>query len=148
MPTILERLTEDMKTAMKAGEKARLETIRLILSDSKYKKVEKGSDLDDNDLIAICQSMVKKRRESIDQFRKGGREDLAANEQAQIDVIQGYLPAAMSEADLVKIIAEEKAATGAASVKDMGKLMKAVQARVAGRAEGKLLADLVKKALG
>ncbi len=148
MATILERLNEDMKTAMKAGQKDRLETIRLILSDTKYKKVEKGSDLDDNDLIAICQSMVKKRRESIDQFTKGGRADLAAKEQAQIEVIQGYLPAAMSAADLEKIIAEEKAATGAASVKDMGKLMKAVQARAGGRAEGKLIADLVKKALG
>ena len=148
MVTILERLNEDMKSALKAGEKERLEVIRLIISDSKYKNVEKGSDLDDNDLIVICQSMVKKRRESIDQFRKGGREDLAAKEQAQIDVIQGYLPAALDPAELEKIIAEEKAATGAVSAKDMGKLMKAVQARIAGRAEGKLVADLVKKALG
>ncbi|MCW5828076.1 MAG: GatB/YqeY domain-containing protein [Deltaproteobacteria bacterium] len=148
MPTLLERLNEDMKTAMKAGEKDRLETIRLILSDTKYRKVEKGADLDDADVIAICQSMVKKRRESIDQFTKGGRADLAAREEAQTKVIQSYLPEQMGVDELQKIIDGEKTSTGAASMKDMGKLMKAVQAKTSGRADGKLLADLVKKALG
>jgi uncharacterized protein YqeY len=124
-----------MKSAMRAGEKDRLGTIRLILSAIKQREVDERITLDDNQVLAVLEKMIKQRREAITQFESGGRADLVAKETAEIAVLQPYLPAQMSEADIDALIAEAIAATGAASIKDMGKVMAAVKTKAQGRAD-------------
>ena len=133
--TLKERITEDMKTAMRAGEKDRLGTVRLILAAIKQREVDERIMLDDTQVLAVLEKMAKQRKESITQFESGGRADLVAKEQAELALLQGYLPAQMSEAELDGIIAEAIASTGAASIKDMGKVMGVVKAKAAGRAD-------------
>jgi uncharacterized protein YqeY len=133
--TLKERITEDMKAAMRAGEKDRLATIRLVLAAVKQIEVDERIVLDDARMLTVLEKMVKQRKESIAQFESGGRADLVAKEAAELAVIQAYLPAQMSEAELDALIAEAIAATGAASVKDMGKVMGIVKGKAAGRAD-------------
>ena len=133
--TLKERITEDMKTAMRAGEKDRLGTVRLILAAIKQREVDERIMLDDTQVLAVLEKMAKQRKESITQFERGGRADLVAKEQAELALLQTYLPAQMSEAELDGIIAEAIASTGAASIKDMGKVMGVVKAKAAGRAD-------------
>jgi uncharacterized protein len=133
--TLKERITEDMKTAMRAGEKDRLATVRLILAAIKQREVDERIMLDDTQVLAVLEKMAKQRKESITQFASGGRADLVAKEQAELALVQGYLPAQMSEAELDGIIAEAIASTGAASIKDMGKVMGVVKTKAAGRAD-------------
>ena len=130
-----ERITEDMKSAMRSGEKDRLATIRLILAAIKQREVDERIALDDIQVLAVLEKMIKQRREAIAQFEAGKRPDLVAKENAEIAVLQPYLPTQLSEAELDGIIAEAIASTGAASVKDMGKVMAAVKAKAAGRAD-------------
>jgi uncharacterized protein YqeY len=130
-----DRITEDMKSAMRSGEKDRLSTIRLILAAIKQREVDERITLDDAQVLAALEKMIKQRREAITQFEAGGRADLVAKETAEIGVLQVYLPAQLGEAELDGIIAEAIASTGAASVKDMGKVMAAVKAKAAGRAD-------------
>jgi uncharacterized protein YqeY len=130
-----ERITEDMKSAMRSGEKDRLATIRLILAAVKQREVDERIALDDTQVLAVLEKMIKQRREAIAQFEAGNRPDLVAKETAEIGVLQAYLPAQLGEAELDAIIAEAIASTGAASVKDMGKVMAAVKAKAAGRAD-------------
>ena len=130
-----ERITEDMKSAMRSGEKDRLATIRLVLAAIKQREVDERIALDDTQVLAVLEKMIKQRREAITQFEAGGRADLVAKETAEIGVLQPYLPAQLGEAELDGIIAEAIASTGAASVKDMGKVMAAVKAKAAGRAD-------------
>ena len=133
--TLKDRITEDMKTAMRAGEKERLATIRLILSAVKQREVDERITLDDGQVLAAIEKMIKQRKEAITQFEAGGRADLVAKETAEIGILQGYLPAQMSDAEIDALIGEAIASTGAASIKDMGKVMGAVKAKAQGRAD-------------
>ncbi len=125
--TLKERITEDMKAAMRAGEKDRLATIRLVLAAVKQIEVDERIALDEARMLAVLEKMVKQRKESIAQFESGGRADLVAKEAAELTVIQAYLPAQLSEAELDALIAEAIASTGAATIKDMGKVMGVVK---------------------
>jgi hypothetical protein len=133
--SLRDRITEDMKNAMRAGEKDRLATIRLTLAAIKQREVDERITLDDPQVLSVIEKMIKQRREAIAQFETGGRADLVAKETAEIALLQPYLPARLSEADLDALIAEAIAATGAASIKDMGKVMGAVKAKAQGRAD-------------
>ncbi|MFM1885835.1 MAG: hypothetical protein RL026_992 [Pseudomonadota bacterium] len=143
-----ERITEDMKSAMRSGEKERLATIRLVLSAIKQREVDERITLDDAQVLAVLEKMVKQRKESITQFEAGGRPDLAAKELAEMAVLQGYLPEPLSEAELDALIREVIAATGAASIKDMGKVMGQVKAQAAGRADMGVVGGRIKALLG
>lgn len=120
---------------MKAGEKDRLKVVRLILAAVKQVEVDKRIELDDAAVLGILEKMVKQRRDSIDQFQKGGREDLAAIELAEIEILDTYLPEQLSEAEVDALIDAALAATGAESIRDMGKVMGQVKAQAAGRAD-------------
>jgi uncharacterized protein len=146
--TLKERLTEDMKSTMRSGEKDRLATIRLILSGVKQREVDERIVLDDSQVLAVIEKMVKQRRESIAQFEAGGRADLVAKEQAELSILSAYLPEPLSEADLDALIQAAMAATGATSIKDMGKVMAQVKTAAAGRADMAAVGARIKKALG
>jgi uncharacterized protein len=143
-----ERITEDMKTAMRAGDKNRLATIRLALAAIKQREVDERITLDDGQVLAVIEKMIKQRREAIAQFESGGRADLVAKENAEIAVLQGYLPAQMSDAEIDALIAEAIAATGATSVKDMGKVMGYVKPKAQGRADMGALSARIRQKLG
>jgi uncharacterized protein YqeY len=148
MSTLKERITEDMKAAMRAGEKERLGTIRMLQAAIKQREVDERITLDDAQVLAVVEKMVKQRKESITQFEQGGRADLAAKEKAEIELLQAYLPAQLSEAEVDALIRDAIATTGAASVKDMGKVMGAVKAKAAGRADMGAVSARIKAALG
>lgn len=147
MAALKDRITEEMKNAMRAGEKERLATIRLILSAIKQREVDERIQLDDTQVLAVIEKMVKQRKESIAQFESGGRADLVAKEQAEMAVLQTYLPTQMSDAEVDALIAEAVAATGAASIKDMGKVMAAVKAKAQGRADMGAVSARIKQKL-
>ena len=133
--TLKERITEDMKSAMRAGEKERLATIRLALARIKQREVDERIVLDDSQVLAVLEKMIKERKESISQFQAGGRADLVAKESAEASLLESYLPARMSDAELDALIAGAIASTGATSAKDMGKVMAAVKSQAQGRAD-------------
>ncbi len=143
-----DRLTEDMKNAMRAGEKERLATIRLALAAIKQREIDERISLDDTQVLAVLEKMIKQRREAITQFAAGKRPDLVAKENSEIVVIQGYLPAQLGEAELDSLISEAIAASGATSVKDMGKVMAAVKPKVQGRADMGAVSARIKQKLG
>ena len=143
-----DRITEDMKTALKAADKERLSTIRLALAAIKQREVDERITLDDAQVLAVLDKMIKQRREAIAQFQSGGRADLVARETAEIGVLQGYLPAQLSEAEIDEAIAQAIAATGAVSVKDMGKVMAVVKPQAQGRADMGAVSARVKQKLG
>jgi uncharacterized protein len=143
-----EQITEDMKSAMRAGEKDRLQTIRLILSAVKQREVDERITLDDSQVLAAIEKMIKQRKEAITQFEAGGRADLVAKETAEIAILQAYLPAQMSDSEIDALIAEAIASTGAASIKDMGKVMNAVKAKAQGRADMGAVSGRIKQKLG
>ena len=130
-----DRISEDMKSAMKAGEKDRLATIRLILAGIKQREVDERIQLDDAQVLSVLEKMIKMRKESVAQFQAGNRADLVDKENAEIAVIGAYLPQQLSDSELDALIAEAIAATGATSVKDMGKAMGVIKAKAAGRAD-------------
>ena len=142
-----DRITEDMKGAMRAGEKERLGTIRLVLAAIKQREVDERITLDDGQVLAALEKMIKQRKESIAQFESGGRADLVAKEQAELLVLQAYLPAQMSEAEIDALIAEAVAATGASSIKDMGKVMGIVKAQAQGKADMGAVSARIKQKL-
>jgi uncharacterized protein len=142
-----DRITEDMKNAMRAGDKDRLGTIRLILASIKQREVDERITLDDGQVLSVLEKMVKQRREAITQFQAGGRADLVAKETAEIGVLQGYLPAQLTEAELEALISESIAATGATSIKDMGKVMAAVKPRAQGRGDMGAVSARIKQKL-
>ena len=146
--TLKERINEDMKAAMRASDKERLSTIRMAQAAIKQREVDERTTLDDAQVIAVIEKMVKQRRESIAQFEQGGRADLAAKEATEIELLQGYLPAPLSEAELDSIIREAITASGASSIKDMGKVMAAVKAKAAGRADMGAVSARIKASLG
>jgi uncharacterized protein len=143
-----ERITEDMKTAMRAGEKERLATVRLLLAAIKQREVDERITLDDAQVLAVIDKMMKQRREAIAQFEAGGRSDLVAKETAEIGVLQGYLPVQLSAAEIDALIAEAIAATGAASIKDMSKVMGFLKGKAQGRADMGALSARIKQKLG
>ncbi|WP_124948883.1 GatB/YqeY domain-containing protein [Sulfuriferula thiophila] len=129
------RITEDMKSAMRAKETARLGAIRLLLAAIKQREVDERIELDDTQIIAAIDKMLKQRRDSISQFEAAGRQDLADIEHFEISVLQAYMPDAASDDEIDALIAQAVAETGAAGVKDMGKVMAAVKPKLAGRAD-------------
>jgi len=141
------QLTEDMKSAMKAGDKDRLKVVRLMLADIKRVEVDSRQDVDDAGVLSILEKAVKQRRDSIEQFDKGGREDLSAIEKAELEVIQTYLPEQLGEDELTALIDEIIAATGAESIRDMGKVMGAIKAKAAGKADMGAVGAMVKARL-
>ena len=148
MTTLKERITADMKAAMRAGEKERLSTIRMLQAAIKQREVDERVTLDDAQVLGIIEKMVKQRKESIVHFEQGGRADLADKEKSEIVQLQDYLPAQLGEAEIDAIIREAIASTGATSVKDMGKVMGVVKAKAAGRADMGAVSARIKTALG
>lgn len=141
------RLIEDMKTAMKAGEKDRLGVIRLINAAIKQREVDERIELDDSQVLAAMEKMLKQRKDSVAQYEAAGREDLAAVERYEIGVIQAYLPAQLSEAEIAAAVAAAIAESGAASAQDIGKVMAILKPRLAGQADMGVVSRLVKAAL-
>ena len=146
--SLKDQITSDMKEAMKAGAKERLAVIRLILAAVKQKEVDERITLDDAQMLAVLEKMLKQRRESVTQFLQGNRKDLADKEEAEIRVIQAYMPAQLSDAELDKLVAEAMAESGAASVKDMGKVMGILKPKVAGKADMGAVSAKIKAKLG
>jgi uncharacterized protein len=136
-----------MKVAMRAKDSARLGTVRLILAAIKQREVDERKELSDADVLSVIEKMIKQRRESIVQFEKGGRADLAGKEKAEADLLSAYLPAQMSEAEVEKEIKSVISELGASGPKDMGKVMAALKARLAGKADMSAVSGLVKKNL-
>ena len=133
--TLKERLTEDMKAAMKGGDKERLGVIRLVNAAIKQREVDERVALDDAQVLAVMEKMLKQRRDSVAQFQAAGRDDLVAVENFEIGIIEAYLPAKLSDAELDALVAAAIAETGAAGPRDMGKVMGVVKAKAAGRAD-------------
>ncbi|MCB1824279.1 MAG: GatB/YqeY domain-containing protein [Candidatus Competibacteraceae bacterium] len=133
--SLKDRIQDDMKTAMRAKDKERLGAIRLILAAVKQREVDERIELNDAQMLGVLEKMIKQRRESLVQYQNAGREDLAARESFEIEVIQSYLPAPLSEADLDTLIANAIAVTGAQSVRDMGKVMALIKDQAQGRAD-------------
>jgi uncharacterized protein YqeY len=145
--TLKERITEDMKTAMRSGEKDRLAVIRLLQAAIKQREVDERITLDDAQVTAVLEKMIKQRKESVVQFQAGGRADLVAKENAELAVLTAYQPAQLSEAEIDGLIAQAIAATGAASIKDMGKVVAQVKGAAAGRADMAAVSARVKARL-
>ena len=146
--SLKERITEDMKTAMRSGEKDRLAVIRLLQAAIKQREVDERITLDDAQITSVLEKMIKQRKESVVAFEKGGRADLVAKENSEIAVLQPYLPAQLSDAELDALIAEAISSTGAASIKDMGKVMGVVKSRAAGKADMGAVGARIKAKLG
>jgi uncharacterized protein len=142
------RITDDMKNAMRSGEKDRLGLIRMLQAGIKQREVDERIELDDVQVLAVIDKMIKQRKDSVSQFEAGGRADLAAQESAEIAWLSAYLPAQLGEAELDALVAEAVAATGAASIKDMGKVMGVVKPRAQGRCDMGALSARIKAALG
>ena len=140
-------IAEDMKTAMKAGDKDRLKVVRLILAAIKQVEVDTRAELDDADVLGVLEKMVKQRRDSVEQYTKGGRSDLADIETAEIAVLETYLPEQLDEAQIDAIIDEVISDTGAESIRDMGKVMGAIKGRIAGQADMGVVGGKVKARL-
>jgi uncharacterized protein YqeY len=141
------QITEDMKSAMKAGDKSRLKVVRLMLAAIKQVEVDKRIELDDTAVLGVLTKMVKQRRDSIEQFEKGEREDLARIERDEIIVLDDYLPEMLAPEELSVLVDEAIKATGAESIRDMGKVMAQIKAKAAGRADMGALSASVKERL-
>ena len=141
------RIQEDVKQAMRAHERERLAALRLLTAAIKQKEVDERIELDDEQVLAVLDKMAKQRRESLDQFRQAGRDDLAAKEQYELDLIQTYLPEPLSEQELTGLIQSTIAEVGATSIRDMGSVMNALRGQVQGRADMKAVSQAVKEQL-
>jgi len=146
--SLKDRITEDMKAAMRAGEKDRLSCIRMLQAGIKQREVDERITLDDAQVLAVIDKMIKQRRESVTQFEAGQRADLVAKESAEIALLSGYLPAQLSDTELGAMVKDAIAATGAASMKDMGKVMGWLKPKVQGRTDIGALSARIKAALG
>jgi uncharacterized protein YqeY len=141
------RINDDLKTAMRGGDARRRDALRLLLAALKQREVDDRVDLTDGDVVAIVEKLIKQRREAMAQFEKGGRQDLVENERFELEVLQIYMPQALSEVEIGAAIAEAIAATGAKAPSDMGKVMGALKATLAGRADMGKVSALVKSKL-
>jgi uncharacterized protein YqeY len=142
------RITEDMKAAMRSGEKERLGVIRMITSAIKQREVDERITLDDAQVLSVLEKMIKQRKESLVQFQAGNRQDLVDKETAEITLLQSYLPAQLSDAEVDALISDAIAATGAASIKDMGKVMGIIKGKAQGRADMAAVGAKIKAKLG
>jgi uncharacterized protein len=133
--SLKERITDDMKAAMRAGEKERLGVIRMITAAIKQREVDERIVLDDTQVLSVLEKMIKQRKESLVQFQAGNRQDLVDKESAEITLLQAYMPSRLSDAEVDALIADAVTATGAASIKDMGKVMGIIKAKAQGRAD-------------
>ncbi len=145
---ITQKLTEDMKMAMKAGDKLRLSVVRMLLSELKNERIAQGKDLDEASERKVLTGYAKKRREAMEAARAGGREEVAAREQQELDITMSYLPAQLSEADLRVVVRKHIESTGAAGPQAFGVIMKSVMAEVGGQADGKVVSALVRELMG
>ena len=145
--TLKERLNQEMKQAMKARDSLRLTTIRMILTAVKNREIEQKKELDDREVTAVLSTMLKQRREAADAYRKGERDELAEKEEREIEILQDFLPAQLSSEEIGKVIDSAIEETGASSMKEMGAVMKIVSGRTAGRADGKVVSEMVRKRL-
>ena len=141
------RINDDVKTAMRGGDTRRRDALRLLLSALKQREVDERKELADADVVAIMEKMIKQRRESIAQFEKGGRQDLAQNEQFEVEIFQAYMPQALSGAEIEAAVAEAIAVAGAKAPSDMGKVMGILKGKLAGRADMSQVSGLVKAKL-
>jgi uncharacterized protein YqeY len=146
--SLKDRILGDVKDAMRAKDKPRLGTLRLITATIKQQEVDERIELDDTQVLTLLDKMCKQRRESISQFEKAGRDDLIAQEVLELDLIQTYLPEQLSEAEITALIEETMAATGASSIKDMGKVMGQLKPKLQGRADMSAVSALIKAKLG
>jgi len=142
------QIFDDMKSALKAGEKDRLKVVRLIMAAIKQVEVDKRIELDDAAVLSVLDKMVKQRRDSVEQFEKGNRQDLADIEKAEIEVLETYLPEQLTDAELDAMIEEAISSTGAESIRDMGKVMGQIKSKAAGRADMGAVGAKVKARLG
>jgi len=142
-----ERISAEMKEAMKAGDKLRVSTLRLLLSEIKNAEIAKRKELDDEGVLEVVSREVRKRRESIAEFEKAGREDLSSKERIEAQILEAYLPPQLSEEELAAIVDKALQESGAVSLKEMGKVMALVIPQIKGRAEGKTVNEMVRKAL-
>ncbi|MEV8520671.1 GatB/YqeY domain-containing protein [Dyella marensis] len=145
--SLKQQLSEDMKTAMRGGDKPRLAVIRLVLAAIKQREVDERIELDDVQTLAVLEKMLKQRRDSITQYDAANRQDLADAERAEVSVIEAYLPAKLSEAEIDDLVAAAIASTGASSARDMGKVVAAVKEQAAGRADMAVVSARVKARL-
>jgi len=145
----IDRISADLTTAMRAKDTVRLGTLRMTKAALMNKEVERGRALDDAESLAVVSALIKQRRDSIEQFRAGGRDDLARKEEAEVAVLETYLPPPVDPGELEQLVTEAVTETGASSPKEMGRVMKAALGKLAGRhVDGKTVSDLVKKKLG
>jgi hypothetical protein len=142
-----EKLSDDYKDALRAGDKSRVSILRMIKAAVKNREIEKGSLLSDDEIYAVFRSFVKRANESIEQFSNAGRMDLAEKEKEELSIMQGYLPQQPGEDEIRKLVKEIIIETGATGPKEMGKVMKAVMAKTKGQVDGKLVSNLVKEML-
>ena len=145
--SVFEKITTDYKDALKAGDKNKVSVLRMIKSSIKYKEIEKRAPLTDEEVQAVLMSSVKRSKESIEQFSKAGREDLANREKEEMLVVQEYLPTQLGEDEVKKMVQDVIAEEGASGPKDTGRVMKSVMARLKGQADGKLVSQIVKELL-
>ena len=145
--SLKERITDDMKAAMRSGEKERLGVIRMITSAIKQREVDERITLDDSQVMSVLEKMIKQRKESVMQFEAGKRQDLADKETSEITLLQTYLPAQLSDAELDALINEAVASSGAATIKDMGKVMAIIKTKAQGRADMALVGAKIKARL-
>ncbi|HEY2685079.1 MAG TPA: GatB/YqeY domain-containing protein [Steroidobacteraceae bacterium] len=146
--SLKERITDDMKAAMRSGEKERLGVIRMITAAIKQREVDERISLDDAQVLTVLEKMIKQRKESLAQFAAGNRQDLVDKESAEITLLQTYMPQQLSDAELDALIGEAIAATGAASIKDMGKVMGIIKGKAQGRADMGAVGAKIKAKLG
>jgi hypothetical protein len=143
-----ETIESDTKEALKSGAKDKVSTLRMLSAALKNKQIDRRRPLTEEEVVETVRTLIKQRRDSVEQFAKGGRQDLVDKEAAEIVVLEAYLPAQLSQEELLAMVREAVAQTGAQGAKDMGKVMKALVPMVGGRADGKLVSELVKHALG
>lgn len=146
--SLIRKIDEDLKASMKARDELRVSVIRMLKAGAKNREIDKGEALTDDDIISVVSSMIKQRRDSAEQYSESGRADLAEKEEAEIGILQGYLPEQLSGEDIVNIIKEAISEASASSPGDMGKVMKLVMPKVKGRADGKFVNQKVRELLG
>jgi uncharacterized protein len=146
--SLKERITDDMKAAMRSGEKERLGVIRMLTAAIKQREVDERITLDDAQVLAVLEKMIKQRKESLVQFQAGNRPDLVDKESSEITLLQGYMPSQLSDAEIDALIADAITSTGAASIKDMGKVMGIIKAKAQGRADMGAVGAKIKAKLG
>ena len=147
--SLKQQIISDLTASMKAQDAPRTSTLRMVKAAVMNREIEKGGELDDEEMMKLLRSLVKQRRDSVEQYEKGGRQELADKEKTEIEVIEAYLPQAASRDEIEAVVAAAISETGASSMKDMGKVMKAVQPALAGKnADGRTLSEMVKAKLG